>query len=90
MADENSPISPISIEKVSTAAPAAHLREMLGPLMVDQVIRQALQQCWMALPENDRTPDRVEYEILRVVHRALQNMREDAAAFGFSPDAPPH
>lgn len=89
MAEENSSASPIGIVRVSPAAPAAHLRDVMGPLMVDQAIRQALQQCWMALPEKERTPDRVEHEILRVVHRALRDMREDAAAFGFSQDALP-
>jgi hypothetical protein len=38
----------------------------------------------MALPEEERSPERVEQEILRLVQRALKDMKEDAAAFGFS------
>ena len=83
MAEEKPPTPQVGIAKVSTVATAASMREMIGPLMVDQVIRQAIQQCWMSLPEDERSPERVEQEILRLVHRALQEMREDAAAFGF-------
>jgi hypothetical protein len=56
---------------------------MMGPLMVDQFIRKAIQQCWMALPKEIRSPKRVEQEILRLVQRAPQDMREDTATFGF-------
>jgi hypothetical protein len=60
------------------------MREMLGPLGVDQAVRQAITQCWMMLPEDERSPERVEKEIRRLVQRALEDMQEDAAAFGFS------
>lgn len=49
---------------------------------VDSMIRQAVQSCWMALPAEKRSIDAVETEIRRVVDRALENLREDAAAFG--------
>lgn len=60
------------------------MRDMMGPLMVDQAIRQAIQHCWMMLPEEERSADKVEEEIIRLVQRALKDLREDAVAFGFS------
>lgn len=86
MAEEESPLSPIHVARL---ADDTSPREMVGPLMVDQIIHQAIQHCWMSLPRDERSPDRVEQEILRVVHRALQNMHEDAAAFGFSKEDTP-
>jgi len=86
MAEEKPLTQPVGIAKVSGVATAASMREMMGPLMVDQVIRQAVQHCWMSLPEDERSPERVEQEILRLVHRVLQDMREDAAVFGFVKD----
>ena len=64
--------------------PGTSMREFMGPLMVDNAIRNAIHHCWMALPEEERSPERVEQEILRLVQRALKDMKEDAAAFGFS------
>lgn len=85
MTDDKPPVSQTGITQLAaTPVTGTSMREMMGPLMVDQTIRQAIQHCWMSLPDDERSPDRVEQEILRVVHRALQNMREDAAAFGFS------
>ena len=66
-------------------SPQSHMRGMMGPLMVDNAIRQAIQQCWMALPEDEKSTERVEQEILRLVQRALKDLKEDAAAFQFSP-----
>jgi len=59
------------------------MREWMGPLMADNAVRNAIQQCWTALPEAERSPERVEQEILRLVQRALRDLKEDAAAFGF-------
>lgn len=58
-------------------------RAFMGPLMVDQAIRQAITHCWMALPEEKQSTDNVEKEILRLVQRALKDLKEDASAFGF-------
>jgi hypothetical protein len=83
MAEEESPVSQAHVVKLAADTSP---REMMGPLMVDQIIRQAIQHCWMSLPGEERSPDRVEQEILRLVYRVLQDMREDAAAFGFIQD----
>ncbi len=53
-------------------------------LSVDQAIRQAIIHCWMILPEAERSPEKVEKDVLRLVQRALEDMKEDAVAFGFS------
>lgn len=60
---------------------------LLGPGQVDQMIRQAIQMCWMTLPKSRRNIDEIERQIRRVVDRALANLREDGAAFGFADDA---
>jgi histone H3/H4 len=64
-------------EKVSKS-----MRDMLGPQAVDQAIRQAIHVCWMILPDSKRNAASVESEIRRTVERALENLREDASAFG--------
>ncbi|MCL5997161.1 MAG: hypothetical protein M1546_14060 [Chloroflexi bacterium] len=61
----------------------AAMRNMMGPLGVDNALRSAVQQCWMILPEDERSPERVEQEILRIIQRVLKELKEDAAAFGF-------
>jgi|GEM_PF-1667801 hypothetical protein len=71
---------PVEVKRIAPPP----MREMLGPLGVDQAVRQAITQCWMMLPEDERSPERVEKEIRRLVQRALEDMQEDAAAFGFS------
>ena len=63
------------------------LGAMLGPGHLDQIVRSAIQACWMALPEERRTIDAVEHEIRRLVEPALTHLREDAEAFGITPNA---
>jgi hypothetical protein len=58
------------------------MRKMFGPQQVDQMVRQAIQFCWMGLPEEKRTVDEVERQVRRILDRALKDMREDAGAFG--------
>ena len=58
---------------------------MFGPGHVDQMVRTAIQACWMALPEERRNIDEVEREMRRLVERALTDLREDAEAFGLPP-----
>jgi len=65
------------------------MQDVIGPLTVDQHIRQAIQHCWMALPEEERSLERVEQEIVRLVWRALKDVREDATAFGFAEEEKP-
>ncbi len=62
--------------------PMEKMREMFGPGHVDQVVRSAIQACWMALPAERRTVDEVEKEIRRLMERAISNLHEDVAAFG--------
>jgi hypothetical protein len=58
--------------------------KFIGPGQIDQTIRQAIQHCWMMLPKEKKSVDEVEVQIRRVVDRALQNLREDAKAFGIA------
>ena len=62
--------------------PMEKMSEMFGPGHVDQIVRSAIQACWMALPKERRNVEEVEKEIRRIVEPALANFREDAASFG--------
>ena len=55
-------------------------RQMMGPGHVDQLVRQAIMSCWMALPKEKKNVGCLEAEIRRIVERALRDAREDAAA----------
>ena len=57
------------------------MREMFGPMQIDQQIRQAIHFCWMGLPNTKRTVDEVERQIRRLVDRAIRDMREDFDEF---------
>jgi hypothetical protein len=56
--------------------------DMFGPGQVDQMVRHAIQMCWMIMPKKRQTIQEVEKQIRRVVERALKDLREDASAFG--------
>lgn len=58
------------------------MRKMFGPQQVDQMVRQAIQVCWMCLPEDKRTVDEAERQVRRILDRAIKDMREDTSAFG--------
>jgi predicted glycoside hydrolase/deacetylase ChbG (UPF0249 family) len=58
------------------------MRAMFGPGHVDQSVRQAIQMCWMMLPEDSKTIDALEKQFRRIVERAISDLREDADAFG--------
>lgn len=60
------------------------MREMMGPGHIDQMIRGAIQQCWMILPKDRRNVDEVARQLHRIVDRAIDDLREDTAAFGIS------
>ncbi len=66
------------------------MQDTMGPLIVDQIIRQAVQYCWMALLKEEYSSERVEQEILRLVQRVLDDMKEDAVAFGLSSKQTPY
>ena len=57
------------------------MREVFGPTQIDHQIRQAIQFCWMALPKEKRNVDELEWQIRRLVDRALRDLREDFGAF---------
>ena len=63
---------------------ADKMRSMFGPGQVDQGVRQAIQMCWMMLPESGKTADELERQFRRIVDRAIKDLREDADAFGLS------
>jgi hypothetical protein len=60
----------------------AKWRDMFSPAYVDQLIRQAIQFCWMSLPKERRTVDELEAQIQRLVDRAMRDFREDSQQFG--------
>ena len=60
----------------------ANMSKTLGPGRVEQAINQAIQLCWMSLPEDRRNVTEVEKEIRRIMERSHANHREDASAFG--------
>ncbi len=57
------------------------MSKFFGPGQIDHMIRHAIQMCWMALPDERRNVDEVERQIRRLVERALEDFREDGAAF---------
>ena len=71
-------------EEVNGNDPEARqrMRDVFGPNQVDFTVRQAIQSCWWALPDDARNVDELEKQIRRLVDRALRDVREDAAAFG--------
>ena len=74
----------VSAEDYDPEQARTMMREMMGPQAVDQLIRQAISMCWMMLPAESKNVESVEREIRRVVDRALNNLKEDAAAFGIA------
>lgn len=61
---------------------AEKMRQMFSPAQIDQSVRQAMQFCWIMLPENAKTVDELEKQFRRIVDRAIKDLREDAEAFG--------
>jgi len=58
------------------------MREFMGPGHVDQMVRHALQACWMALPHDKRDVDELKRQMTRLIDRAIRDMEEDQEAFG--------
>ena len=58
------------------------MAEMFGSGQIDQMIRQGVHFCWMALPKDRRNADELEKQVRRIVDRALKDFREDQEAFG--------
>jgi hypothetical protein len=57
-------------------------RKIFGPDQVDLMVRQAIQTCWMMLPDEKRSADEVDRQIRRIVDRALRDLRDDFESFG--------
>ena len=57
-------------------------REFLTAGHVDQMVRQAIQVCWMALPKDRRTADEVRRQLNRLMDRTFRDMEEDRKEFG--------
>jgi len=73
--------------KVSKGAAEEEMAELFGPGQADQMLRQAMQFCLLALPKDRRNADELERQIRRLVERALKDFREDSEAFGRSQKA---
>lgn len=58
--------------------------KLFGPAQVDQMFRQAIQICWMAIPEDRRNAQELTRQVRRLIERALEDFREDEQAFGSS------
>ena len=58
------------------------MREFMGPGHVDQMVRHALQGCWMALPSEKRDVAELKRQMSRLIDRAIRDMEEDREAFG--------
>lgn len=61
---------------------AKKMRSMFGPGQVDQCVRQAIQMCWMMLPDGGKTVDELEKQFRRIVDGAIKDLRADSDAFG--------
>jgi hypothetical protein len=66
---------------------AKKMREFFSPGQIDQSVRQAIQMCWMMLPDKKRSVTELEKQFRRIVERALKDLREDADAFGLGRDS---
>jgi hypothetical protein len=58
------------------------MADVFGPGYVDQMIRQAINYCWMTLPKDSKNADELEKQVRRIVERALKDFREDSEQFG--------
>ena len=55
---------------------------MMGPGQADTMVRHAVQHIWMLLPEEKKNLTELRAQIQRLVDRVIDDMKEDAAAFG--------
>jgi ATP-dependent Clp protease ATP-binding subunit ClpA len=71
---------PKMIEKIGRAD-SEKMKKFIGPGQVDQLVRQAIRFCWMALPAGKRNAQELEAQMRRLFERAMKDLREDDAAF---------
>jgi hypothetical protein len=57
------------------------MKEWMGPGMVDETLRRAIQFAWLSLPPEKRNVEEVEKVIRHLVERALKDLREDKDLF---------
>ena len=62
---------------------AGAMRASMGPCGPDGAARSLISTVWRMLPEDARSPERVEAESRRLLDRALAEYQEDSRAFGF-------
>lgn len=58
------------------------MREFLSAGQVDQMVRQAIHSCWMALPKDRQNADELKRQLNRMIDRAIRDMDEDRKEFG--------
>ncbi len=61
---------------------AEGMAKIMGPGVIDTMLREAMRFCWTMIPADRRTIANLEGEIRRLVERALKDLKEDAEAFG--------
>ena len=79
----------MSTPNPSTPSVSRIMRRTMGPNQVDQSIRMAIQMCWQMLPEDRQTVAELELQIRRMVDRAIQDYKDDCAAFDMPDDSLP-
>ena len=79
---DGNPMMHVSSCEVGQGAAAEQMAELCTPGYANQMLRQAVQFCWMALPKDRRNADELERQVRRFVDRALKDFREDWEAFG--------
>ena len=59
---------------------------LFGPGVVDVKVREAMQLCWIMLPDDNRTTSRLVDEMRRILERALKDVQDDERAFSGASD----
>lgn len=54
----------------------------IDPMGVDHLLRQAIQLCWLLLPQDHKTADKVEEHMRHRFDRVIRDLREDEKLFG--------
>ncbi len=57
------------------------MRQLMGPLTVDDIVRQAIKWCWITAPGEVAQLEYVEQEIRRLTERALSDFGENGEGF---------
>jgi hypothetical protein len=54
---------------------------LFGPGFVDVKLREAINFCWVMLPDESRTTSRLAEEMRRILERAIKDIQDDERAF---------